>query len=256
MKSLIEAYIGKRIDGTKSRMPALLDKLQSITGLILGLFIIGHIFFTSSILFGKDRMYFETKLFEGSLFLDKPEPMLVSIMAGVIFLIFILHAGLAMRKFPYKYREYRVLKVHSLALDHTDTKLWLIQAVTGFLMFFLASVHLWLMMTIPEKIGPFASSDRVYSDNMWILYALLIILVLTHAMIGLYRLSVKWGVLVTKKPREGRVRNKKIMLIAIILLSLIGYSSLFTYWSIGKEHKDSYGQRYTPKSQTQKGGRE
>jgi len=199
VKSLIEAYIGKRIDGTKSRMPAKLDKLQSLTGLILGIFIIGHLFFTSSILFGKDVMYLETKLFEGVLFLDEPNPKVVSIMAGLIFAIFILHAGLAMRKFPYKYREYRVLKVHSLSLNHTDTKLWLTQAITGFIMFFLGSVHLWMVMTDPQRIGPFASSDRIYSDNMWILYALLIVLVLLHAMIGLYRLSLKWGVLVSKR---------------------------------------------------------
>jgi len=57
-----------------------------------------------------------------------------------------------------------------------------------------------MVMTDPQRIGPFASSDRIYSDNMWILYALLIVLVLLHAMIGLYRLSLKWGVLVSKEP--------------------------------------------------------
>ncbi len=254
MKRLIEAYIGKRIDGTKSRTPALLDKLQSITGLILGLFIVGHLFFTSSILFGKDIMYFETKLFEGSLFLSKPNPALVSIMAGFIFAIFVLHSALAMRKFPYKYREYRVLRVHSLALNHLDTKLWLIQAVTGFLMFFFGSVHLWLMIATPEKIGPFASSDRIYSDGFWVLYAVLIILVVSHAMIGLYRLSVKWGVLVSSNPREGRVRNRKLMFIAIVFFSLLGFGALGTYYSIGKSHRDSYGQRYTPEN-LNKGGK-
>ena len=248
MQSLIEAYIGKRIDGTKSRMSARLDKLQSLTGLILGLFIIGHLFFTSSILFGKDVMYLETKLFEGSLFLSEPSPTLVSIMAGVIFFIFILHSALAMRKFPYKYREYRVLKVHSLALNHLDTKLWLIQAVTGFLMFFFGSVHLWVMMTIPEKIGPFASSDRVYSDGFWLLYAILLVLVVSHALIGLYRLTVKWGVFVTENPREGRVRNRKIVAIASILFLILGFSAIATYYSIGKSHQQSYGKRYTPES--------
>jgi len=69
MASIIEGYLGKRIDGTKSHMPALLDRWQSITGLILALFIIGHIFFTSSILLGKEAMSVETGIFEGSLFL-------------------------------------------------------------------------------------------------------------------------------------------------------------------------------------------
>ena len=102
MNDLIEGYLGKRVDGTKSRMPAVLDRWQSITGLILGLFIIGHMFFTSSILLGKDAMYAETKLFEGSLFLREPQPVIVGFAAMVIFLIFVIHAGLAMRKFPYR----------------------------------------------------------------------------------------------------------------------------------------------------------
>ncbi len=252
MQSLIEAYIGKRVDGTKSRTPALLDKLQSITGLILGLFIIGHMLFTSSILFGKDAMYLETKLFEGSLFLDEPNPNLVSVMAGAVFFIFILHSALAMRKFPYKFKEYRVLRVHSLALNHLDTKLWLIQAVTGFLMFFFGSVHLWLMVTTPEKIGPYASSDRIYSEEFWILYAILIILVVSHAIIGLYRLSVKWGVLVGSNPRVGRVRNRKVMFGAIVFLSLLAFCSLATYYSIGKAHQSRYGQRYIPQEGVKK----
>jgi len=46
------------------------------------------------------------------------------------------------------------------------------------------------------------------------------------------------------------------MVVAIIALSLLGYSSLFNYWSIGKEHKNSYGEKYIPESQTQKGGKE
>ncbi len=40
---------------------------------------------------------------------------------------------------------------------------------------FLGSTHLWLIMTTSEKIGPFASSDRVYSrlyvDTLWVDYS-------------------------------------------------------------------------------------
>ncbi|WP_456392123.1 fumarate reductase cytochrome b subunit [Nitratifractor sp.] len=248
MSDLIEGYLGKRVDGTKSRVPAALDRWQSITGLILGLFIIGHMLFTSSILLGKDAMYAETKLFEGSLFLDEPEPMLVGFAATVIFVIFVIHAGLAMRKFPYRWREYKLLKTHSAHMGHTDTMLWMVQAATGFGMFFLGSVHLWTMMSTPEKIGPYASSDRIYTDNMGFLYGLLIALVILHAMVGLYRLSVKWGITVRRNPRADRIRNKKIMWGAILFFSLLAYSALGTYWRIGKEHRQNYGERYLPQS--------
>ncbi len=254
MSDLIEGYMGKRDDGTKSRMPAYLDRWQSITGLILGLFIIGHMFFTSSILLGKDAMYAESKLFEGSLFLEEPEPGIVALAAGIIFIIFIVHAALAMRKFPYKYREYKMLKTHSAHLGHTDTILWMVQAATGFAMFFLGSAHLWMMIAEPEKIGPYASADRIYTDNFGYLYAALIAMVILHAMVGLYRLTMKWGFTVQKNPRADRKRNKKIMWAAILFFSLLGYSALATYWKIGQEHQPNYGERYQPQSVQSTGG--
>ena len=254
VSDLIEGYLGKRDDGTKSRMPAALDRWQSITGLILGLFIIGHMFFTSSILLGKEAMYTETKLFEGSLFLEEPEPLLVGIAASIIFIIFIIHAGLAMRKFPYKYREYKMLKTHSAHLGHLDTTLWMVQAATGFAMFFLGSAHLWMMVAEPEKIGPYASADRIYTDNFGFLYALLIAMVVLHAMVGLYRLTMKWGFTVRKDPRAGRRRNKMLMWGAIVFFSLLAYSALGTYWQIGKAHQSEYGKRYVPQAEARAGG--
>jgi len=253
VSDLIEGYLRKRVDGTRSRVPAALDRWQSITGAILGLFIVGHMLFTSSILFGKDAMYAETKLFEGSLFLDTPQPALVSLAAAFIFAVFIIHAGLAMRKFPYRWREYKVLKTHSMHMGHMDTILWMVQAATGFGMFFLGSVHLWMMMTLPEKIGPYASADRIYSDKMGYLYALLIILVISHAFVGLYRLTLKWGICVGEDPRAGRRRNKKVLAGAVVFFSLLAYSALATYWSLGKAHSDRYGERYHPTVQAEEG---
>jgi len=244
VKSVIEGYIGKREDGTKSRTPAKLDRWQSITGLILGLFIVGHMFFTSSILLGKDAMYFETKMFEGSLFLSEPKPFLVAIMGVIVFILFVLHSALAMRKFPYKWREYKMLKTHSLHIGHMDTLLWIVQAITGFAMFFLGSMHLWIVISMPEKIGPFASSDRIYTDNMVWLYGALIGLVVFHAMIGLYRLTMKWGFGAMQNPRANRKRNRAIMWVAIVFFSLLAYGALAKYWQIGKSHKSNYGERY------------
>ena len=244
MASIIEGYLGKRVDGTKSRMPARLDRWQSLTGLVLAVFIVGHLFFTSSILLGKEAMYKETKLFEGAMLFDAPAPWLVSLAAAIISVVFVLHAGLAMRKFPYKWKEYKVLKTHAWSLGHTDTILWMVQAGSGFAMFFLGSVHLWMMMTLPDKIGPYASSDRIYTDELGWLYALLLAAVIAHAMIGLYRLSVKWGIAVGSDPRRGRRRNKKLMWGAIVFFALMSYGALATYWSIGYEHRDRYSQRY------------
>ena len=49
------------------------------------------------------------------------------------------------------------------------------------------------MLTRPERIGPFESADRVWSEHYWPLYLVLLFAVELHGGIGLYRLAVKWG---------------------------------------------------------------
>ncbi|ENE8559081.1 succinate dehydrogenase/fumarate reductase cytochrome b subunit, partial [Campylobacter jejuni] len=50
MRELIEGYLGKSIEGKKSKMPAKLDFIQSASGLFLGLFMWVHMLFVSTIL--------------------------------------------------------------------------------------------------------------------------------------------------------------------------------------------------------------
>ncbi|MCK4441228.1 MAG: fumarate reductase cytochrome b subunit, partial [Sulfurovaceae bacterium] len=141
-EDIVESLLGKTTQKKKSRIPAKLDFLQSATGLILAIFIIFHLLFESSILFGKDSMYAITKMFELDFFIKGGSPIFISILAFIIFAIFIFHAFLAMRKFPNSYREYLRLKTHAKLMKHKDTNLWIIQITTGFMLFFLGSVHL------------------------------------------------------------------------------------------------------------------
>ena len=103
------------------------------------------------------------------------------------------HAALALRKFPANYRQYRAYRGHMGAMKHEDTTLWYWQVVTGFALFFMASMHLYIMMTHPDRIGPFESADRVWTDLMWPLYLVMLFAVEFHGGIGLYRLALKWG---------------------------------------------------------------
>jgi len=163
----------------------------------------------------------------------------------VIFSIFILHAFIAMRKFPASYKEYQRYRAHRKLLKHSDTNLWFIQITTGFVMFFLGSIHLYTMMTQPENIGPFASSDRIYSDVAWPMYLMLLISVVLHAGLGVYRLIIKWGWFDGKDPRKNRKRSKMIIKVLILFYIGIGLFSLVSYMKIGYDHKDDYGSRYT-----------
>ena len=234
---IIESVTGKEKNSKKSRMPAKLDYIQSATGLILAIFILFHLVFESSILLGKDTMYKLTKLFEADFIFDGGEPLIISFLAFIIFTIFIIHALIAMRKFPSSYTEYIRLKTHLKMLKHKDTSLWFIQILSGFMMFFLGSIHLYIMMTQSQNIGPFLSSDRIYSDLMWPMYLMLLISVIMHAAIGVYRLIVKWGWF-------DRLKSKKIIQVIVILYIILGLFSLLAYMKIGYEHQDNYGERY------------
>jgi len=126
--------------------------------------------------------------------------------------------------------------------------LWYVQITTGFIMFFLGSIHLYMMMTQPGNIGPYASSDRIYSDLMWPMYLVLLISVVLHGGIGLYRLIIKWGWFDGKDPKRNRQRSRKIAKVLVTLYLLLGLASLGTYMKIGYEHQDAYGERYVPGS--------
>jgi fumarate reductase subunit C len=230
------------------KMPAKLDFIQSSTGLILALFIMGHILFEASILISNEMMYRVSIMFEGYYFFGETYPGIISFLAASIFVVFIVHAGVAMRKFPADYREYKIIREHTIRMKHEDSSLWMIQIITGFMMFFIGSVHLYIMMTQPSNIGPFASSSRVVDEFMGPLYFMLLLSVVSHAFIGLYRLALKWGFMEGNSTKVSRARFKYLMKAMILAYILIGMSSLVKYTYIGYTHDFSDGIKY--KSQT------
>ena len=234
--------------------PAHMDLLQGLSGLLLVLFIWGHMFFESSILLGMDAMLWVTQMFEGEHIFGKPYPLLVSGAAVVVFLLIAVHAILALRKFPANHRQYRALHRHISGLHHSDTTLWYVQVITGFAMFFLAGAHLLVMMIQPDNIGPYASSDRVWTGRFWILYALLLVTVHLHAGIGMYRLVLKWWSFTPQSLPAARRRLKVAMWGVIAFFLCLGTASLVTYMKIGYEHADRVGERYTPVTMTQRAG--
>lgn len=226
--------------------PSRADVLQSLTGLMLVLFIWGHMFFESSILLGKDAMLWVTKMFEGEHIFGQAYPLLVSAVGIAIFTLIAVHAILALRKFPSSHRQYQQLHRHMGALRHGDTNLWYVQLVTGFAMFFLASAHLYVVITQPDNIGPYASSDRIWSGRFWILYALLLISVHLHAGVGIYRLAMKWAPIPAASSKQARRRLKLAMWGIIAFFLCLGSASLVTYMKIGHDHADRAGERYQP----------
>jgi len=236
---------------TINKMPARLDFLQSLTGVILALFISGHILFESSILISNDAMYTMTQFFEGYYFLGERYPIIITILASSILLVIVVHAMIALRKFPANYKQYKMMKEHMSRMNHHDTSLWAIQVITGFAMFFLASVHLYIMISQPEMIGPYASSERIAVDMMWPLYLLLLFAVVIHAGIGVYRLILKWGLFEAdqqKFMKQRRALLRAIMYFVVTLYLVVGIASLARYMSIGYAHDFEVGERYHPQA--------
>jgi fumarate reductase subunit C len=229
-----------------SAWPARFDLMQSATGLFLALFMWLHMFFVSSILLGKDAMWTVARFFEGYFFFGTNFPLLVSGFVALIFSLIIIHSALALRKFPANWKQYSRFWQHMRSMRHADTTLWLVQVVTGFIMFFLASVHLYIMLSQPELIGPYASADRVWSLRMWPLYLLLLFAVELHGAVGLYRLAIKWGWFDRGDPQSTRRRLKTAKWIMSIFFLVLGLATLAAYIKIGIDHSANVGELYTP----------
>ncbi|THB76584.1 MAG: fumarate reductase cytochrome b subunit [Desulfobacteraceae bacterium] len=241
----MESYIIES-NKKKSRLPARLDLAQSGTGLILGLFMWVHMLLVGSIIFGKAAFNFVAKTMELAFLSDTGHgyPIAVFFAVSTIFTLFIIHALLGMRKFPINWKQHRIMRDQMQMMNHTDTNLWYIQAVTGFIMFFAGSVHLYIMLTNPASIGPYMSADRVVSGNMWPLYLILLICVELHGGIGLYRLCMKWGWFTGKDARKSREKLKKLKNRLTIFFLTLGILALLVFVVIGIKHRDKVGEKY------------
>jgi fumarate reductase subunit C len=247
MDASSQVAIGARSRSTaKSRTPARLDFLQSASGLALALFMWGHMFFVSSILLGKDAMWVVARAFEGYYFFGRAYPGIVSVVVAAVVVLLVLHALLAVRKFPINWRQFNTYRVHMRGMRHEDTTLWFWQVVTGFALFFLATVHLYVMLTRPGLIGPYESADRVWTGMYWPLYLVLLFVVELHGGIGLYRLAVKWGWPAAADANATRRNLKTIKWAITVFFVALGLATLAAYIKIGIEHAPKYGEAYTP----------
>lgn len=229
----------------KSRWPARLDVAQSATGLALGLFMWGHMIFVSTILISPDLMWMVTKAFEGYFLFGTVHPWIVSVVVAVVLALLVGHALLAMRKFPGSWQQLQLFVSHRKLLRHEDTTLWWVQAVTGFALFFLASVHLYQMLMHPAAIGPYESAARVW-HGWWPLYMVLLLAVELHGGIGLYRLAVKWGWMEGANPEQTRRRLRTAKWALTVFFLVLGLVTLGAYLRIGHAQQHIVNPVYTP----------
>lgn len=187
------------------------------SGLVLALFMWGHMFMVGSILTGQRGFDWVSSSLEHYYI---AQPTIV-----VIFALFLVHGVLASRKIPAQLRERRKvldlakklrMRAGRSAVDaqrfepHLESMLWIWQVRTGMVLLVLGSFHLVLVSfdlfspSLGERVGIEAatSTERV-AGGLWIVYALLLLCVEFHASVGLYRLAIKWG--------AGRLLSRKAL---------------------------------------------
>ncbi len=190
------------------------------TGLVLALFMWGHMLFVGSILIGTASFDWLAEQLE-IWFIAQPTVI-------AIFAMFLVHAVLAARKIPAQLAERRkVIELgKGLKSAHEESILWIWQVRTGMIVLVLGSFHLVLLgidVFTPlwgERIGieSLTSLERVQA-GLWVPYAILLICVEFHASVGLYRLAVKWGAFA----RLGRATLHRIERIILWLFLGLGF---------------------------------
>ena len=153
-------------------------------------------------------------------------------------------------RIPASYRQYRVFWRHSRAMQHTDTSLWLIQVITGLVLMFTATIHLYEMIMHPGAIGPHQSAARVVSGGTWLLDLVLMLAVEVHAGIGIYRLILKWDLCGLTRHRA---LLRKIVTGIVAFYLVLGAATFAAYVKIGNEAEVRAGQPYVPAWQREAG---
>ena len=246
--------VGLKNAKRQSRYTAYLDVAQSVTGLILGLFLFCHMAFTGSINFGK-TLFANLIETSGGAFLGGGEHMWMHVaFVGVIFLFVVIHAFCAIRRFPTSYRQYRDIKAHYKLLRHEDTTLWMVQITTGALLFLFVFTHLLPMLFNPHGLDPNLIGVHTYHMGMIFTFIFLVITEL-HGMIGLYRLAVKWDIF-TKNPTKNMIDQRmnqrdraglrKTMLFVALIMIVLGTLTAWKNYSIGQAQVEAgqESQRY------------
>jgi len=192
------------------RRQLIYELISGGTGLVLALFMWGHVILVGSILTGERGFDWLAMMLE-DYYIAQPT-------VAAIFATFLVHAVLASRKIPAQLAERRQMidlakglsqsgrervptrRDNSPFVPHLESMLWIWQVRTGMVILVLGSFHLILIGVdiFTPLFGEYAGIESATSMSrvtagLWLPYAILLLCVEFHASVGLYRLAVKWG---------------------------------------------------------------
>jgi fumarate reductase subunit C len=199
-----------------SRSSAYFDFVQMLTGVALILFMWSHMILVASVNLGAGVMNGLARFLE--------ETYMAQVGGPLVGCIFLLHFVLAARKVPFRAEQQRTIWKLSRQLRHTDTYLWLVQAVSAMVILIMGSIHMWTVLT-DLPITAAKSAARIQGGYWLVFYLLLLPMVELHVGVGFYRIAVKWGF----AQRKGRKQFKRFenyltgIFIAIGLVTLLRF---------------------------------
>jgi fumarate reductase subunit C len=194
-----------------SRSSAYLDWLQMLTGLGLIFFMWSHMILVASVNLGAGVMNALATFLE--------ETYMAQVGGPIIACIFLLHFVLAARKVPFRVEQQSTIWKLSRQLRHTDTYLWLIQAVTAMIILIMGSVHMWTVLT-DLPITAEKSAARIQGGYWLAFYLILLPMIELHVGIGFYRIAVKWG-FARRKDRKKFKRFENYLTVIFVAIGLI-----------------------------------
>lgn len=201
------------------RTEAYLDFFQMLTGVGLVAFMWAHMILVASVnldLGGGRVMNAIAWFFEATYMAQLGGP--------VIALVMLAHFVLAARKLPFRAREQKAMWRHSVNFNHLDTWLWMVQAVTAFIILIMGCIHMWTVLTnLP--ITAARSAARIQGGWWLLFYIVLLPMIELHVGIGIYRIGVKWGFIkrANRKALHGFENKLTLVMIGIGLLTLFTF---------------------------------
>ncbi len=201
-----------------------LDFFQMLTGVALILFMWSHMILVASVNLGAGVMNSIAEFLEATYMAQLGGP--------AIAMLFLIHFVIAARKIPFRSREQAILWRHSLRLNHFDTWLWIIQAVTAMVILLMGSIHMWTVLTdLPITAGK--SAARIQGGWWFFFFMILLPMVELHVGIGFYRIGVKWGWI--KRETRGMLKGYENKLtIAFITIGVITLLNFYFFVEASK----------------------
>lgn len=203
------------------RTEGYLDFFQMLSGVGLIVFMWSHMILVASVNLGSGVMNAIAHFLEKYYLAQMGGPMIAA--------LFLFHFVLAARKLPFRANEQKNMWAHTKRLNHLDTWLWIIQAVTAMIILIMGSIHMWTILT-DLPITAAKSAARIQGGWWLLFYIILLPLAELHVGIGFYRIGVKWG-FITRADRSfwHRIENR-----VTAVFICIGFVTLITFYFIIK----------------------